>query len=473
MKYILVSIGILLSNIAVAQQAFTNSGNLQVHTGGSISGFGDFINTSTAVIVNNGSLYLKRNVTNNEASIAAGTGTLYLNGTSTQAIGGTSAFKTYNLSSDNTTGITLNSNLHVSGAHTFVNGVITPAATPNYLVYEAGSSHSGSGDTRHVNGWVKKVGTTNFTFPVGNGTVLRNVALSSLSVSGEFNAKYFANTPNSMSMVSPVWDVNEPEYWSINKISGGNAIVTLNWNYSKVYFPNWIVNDIMVAGYNGSAWINNGGVGTASGTAATTGSVTGTSISSFNLFTFGSRTYILPLTLVSFTAARDGDYTKLDWKTTSEYNMSRFVVERSDDNINFYSIGEIAARNSLQLENYSSRDSRPIYGTAYYRLRCIDNTSKVKYSEVIPITVNHSGDLLTLVLNPVNDRILLVAGQGLKGVYDYNLNSMNGQLVQKGKLTIQNGGQQTIALDPKTKAGTYLLAVNNATRHFVFKVIKK
>lgn len=472
MKKIVFISGILLSSLAHSQQAIRNTGNLQIHTGAHVSGFGDFTNTSTAVLVNNGNLYLKRAVTNDQASIAPGTGTLYLNGSTAQAIGGTTAIRTLNLVTDNTAGITLNSNLNVTGTHTFTNGIINTSATPNYMVYEAGSSHSGSGDSRHVNGWVKKLGTTNFTFPVGNGTVLRTIALSSLSASSEFNAKYFAITPFTTSMVSPVWDVNDPEYWTVNKISGGNAVVTLNWNYSKVYFPNWIVNDIMVAGYNGTAWVNNGGLGLATGTAATTGTVASNSISSFNLFTFGSRTYILPLTLVNFSAQRQNDHTRITWETTSEYNMSTFVVERSDDNINFYAIGDVVARNRMQQEIYETRDNRPIYGTAYYRLRCVDNSNQQKYSQVVPVTVANATDLLTLAINPVSDRIILLAGAGLTGQYDYSLSSIGGQLVQKGKLTIQYGGQQTILLDQKTKAGAYLLKVNSSTRQFTFKVIK-
>src|SRR3989337_2085051 len=124
-----------------AQNIITNNGNLQIHTGASVSGFGSFNNTSTAALVNNGNLYIK-------------------------------------------------------------------------------------GDIRHVNGWVKKMGSSDFIFPVGDETVERTVALSSLSANSEFNAKYFANTPFPYQLQDPVREVTQPEYWAVNKVSVGPDSVT-------------------------------------------------------------------------------------------------------------------------------------------------------------------------------------------------------------------------------------------------------
>lgn len=375
------------------------------------------------------------------------------------------------MTSNNGTGITLNNNLSVTGAHTFTSGIITTSATPNYLVYEAGSSYSGDGDTRHVNGWVKKIGSTDFVFPLGNGTVERRVALSNLSGSSEFNGKYFATTPFTTQRQSSIYEIDPAEYWNINRVAGGTASVTLNWDYSKVYFPNWIIPDIRVAGYNGSLWVNNGG--TASGTAATTGSITSASVSSFNLFTFGSQSYILPLNLVSFTAKRPDNYTQLNWTTVNEVNVNRFVAERSDDNIHFYVIGELAARNTGNMEKYVSRDEKNINGIAYYRLRCIDNDGKEIISQVVPIAGGNTNDLLTLGFNPVNDHILLIANQYLNDLFDYNIISATGQLIQQGQLKMLNGGQHKLLLTENVSAGTYFLIVSNSRQHFNFKLLKE
>ncbi|MEY2918000.1 MAG: hypothetical protein RIS73_1714, partial [Bacteroidota bacterium] len=69
---------------------------------------GSLTNASGAALTNNGNLYVKQNITNNQASMATGTGTLNLNGTGTQTIGGTQTFKTFNLVTNNSTGFTIN-----------------------------------------------------------------------------------------------------------------------------------------------------------------------------------------------------------------------------------------------------------------------------------------------------------------------------------------------------------------------------
>lgn len=462
-------LAILLCKPAYAQVDLYNTGILYSSNSSDILYInGNFTNTSSAALTNSGSLYVRLDLSNSQASMAVGTGTLYLNGTTAQSVNGTQTFKTYHLNTNNSSGITLNNNLSISGTHTFTNGVITTSSTPNYMIYEAGSSYTGDGDSRHINGWVKKFGSANFIFPVGNGTVERTIALNSLSAGSEFNAKYFANTPFIDQTQSPYWDIDDVEYWSIQKTSGGSATVTMNWDKSKVYFPNYIIPDIFTAGYNGSLWIDNGG--TATGNVATTGTITSSSISSFNLFTFGSRSYILPVTLISFNATRPGNYTQISWTTEKEYNAGHFVVERSDDGLSFYAITQLPARNSGITEQYNTRDNAVVYRTAYYRLRSVDANGHENISRTVAVTVS-PGIRLTLLANPVHDRVMLMANQALNGLFNYTITAINGQLTQQGKLLIQNGGSYQIPFNKFITPGPYLLEVRNGPEKFNFKLV--
>ncbi len=103
-------------------------------------------------------------------------------GSGQQILAALQPFRTFNLITDNTLGLLLNNNLSISGVHTFINGIIGSSVTPNCLiVYEAGSSYTGSADSKHVSGWVKKIGSTGFIFPVGTGLMLRPVELNNIS----------------------------------------------------------------------------------------------------------------------------------------------------------------------------------------------------------------------------------------------------------------------------------------------------
>lgn len=470
MKKIIVALLLFTVKAGFSQTAVTNTGVLYVSGSSDILYAGsDFTNNAGSALTNRGQLYVRGNLTNNEVGMAIGAGTLYLNGSSAQSVAGTQSFRTLNFVSNNAAGITLNNNLSVSGAHTFTTGIIATSATPNYMVYEAGSSYSGDGDAAHVSGWIKKFGSTSFVFPVGNGTVERRVAIGNLSANSEFNARYLANTPNTNLVQLPLRTVDVYEYWPLTRTSGGTATVTLNWDRSKVYFPNYILADLAVAGWSGAIWVDNGG--TAVGNPATTGTITSNATSTFNMFTFGSRSWVLPLSLTSFTANRKDYAVLVEWATEKEFNLSHFVVERSDDGTSFYSIGSVNGRNSGNAESYQLTDNKPVQNIAFYRLRSLDNDGKASLSKIATVVSAQGNDRLLLVTNPVRNRITLLATGSLSGEFNYQITLINGQVVQSGKITIQNGGYYDIGLSGTIKQGTYSIRLTDNKQAFYFKVL--
>lgn len=81
-----------VANSVVAQNTFNNTGNLNIHSGANLAIHGDFINSSTAALVNDGNLYVKRNLNSNQLAMTTGAGTLYLNGAALQTLGNTVLF---------------------------------------------------------------------------------------------------------------------------------------------------------------------------------------------------------------------------------------------------------------------------------------------------------------------------------------------------------------------------------------------
>ncbi len=458
----------LLAVATTNAQAVKNSGNFQVHTGGSFSCFLDFTNSSTAALVNNGSLYLRANLTNDQASMSAGTGTLYLNGSSAQAAGGSQTFKTNNLETNNSSGITLNIDLSVAGAHTFSNGLIATSSTPNYLIYESGSSHSGSADSRHVNGWVKKIGSTDFTFPVGDASYLRTIAISSLTLSSEFDCKYFTPTSNIFNLSSPIIKVKGNEYWQLNKNSGGDAAVTLNWDHSKVAMDNVTLTDIRSSLYTGGLWTNTGG--SASGNVTTTGTITSGSLSSFGAMTLGYLSYPIPLDLISFTGERRGTDNILHWVSQNEYDLQEYEVQRSFDARQYNLVGKVDGRNSGNREQYSFTDPVTYQGIAYYRLRCVDLDGNFKYSNIIALADHSFAGAGLLVPNPVRRVITIFNRAGSGEDYSYQLFSAAGQLVSKGQIQLPVSGSAVIELPVHIANGIYQLELSGSRNRFIEKL---
>jgi hypothetical protein len=468
-KYTGLLVLILLYKITIAQTAAVNTGTLFFTGSGDLFYAGsDFTNSSTALLTNNGSLYVRGNLTNAQPSMPVGTGTLFLNGTSAQSVNGTEPFKTYHLNTNNTAGITLNSNLSVSGVHTFTNGLIYTSATPNYLTYEAGSSYSGATDARHVIGWVKKNGNTNFTFPVGDASYLRTAGIVNLSATSEINCHYYTPTANIYNLTAPLVQVNPREFWQIDKISGGTAEIALNWDNSKVTFDNVILTDIRVAHYSGSSWQDAGG--TATGNTLTTGSITSNAVSSFSPFTFGYTTYPLPLNLISFAGERKTGISYLRWITDNEQGVDHFEIQRSYDGITFITIGSMPARNTSRLEQYNYEDRSLLQGIAYYRIKSADTDNKFSYTKIVAVTETEFSNNSFLVLNPVRSVITVFNKYGYGGQFEYRLFNAGGQLILKGNVNMPINGSIVLPVSSQS-AGVYVLELSNNRTQFRQKIL--
>jgi hypothetical protein len=474
MKKWLLFMGLLIMNLAVISQTpATNTGILYISTNADIFSAGsDFTNTST-LLTNNGQLYIKGNLTNNQIPATIGTGTLHLNGASAQIVAGTASFKTFNLNTNNTSGgITINTNLSISGTHTFTSGLITTAAS-RYIVYEDDATHSSASNTAHVNGWVKKIGNDNFIFPVGNVSHLREIAIRDISTSSEFNAAYSGATPNTSNMQSPLNSINLTEHWTLDKVAGtGTIAVTLNWDNAKVPFPNYVLNDLRVAQYISSNWTSTG-ANNITGTVSTNGTITSEpfSFSAAIPLSIGSISLFVPLYFLDVSAQRKENYTVVQWKTAQEQNVKTHEVERSSTGNNFTTIGQISARNSVNTQFYKYNDSTELSGTLFYRIKSVDLDGKIKYSKVVSVSVNNTKEEINLLTNPVKDAFNLSINNTVNTVYHYNLASMGGSIVQKGNIEFNGRGNVSISLYSRISPGSYILVINNGKKLFSWKVI--
>ncbi len=464
-----------MQKVGFAQVTMQNNGALFVTNSSDIVFLnGTLNNATTASLTNNGNFYISQDVNNFQPAMATGTGTLYLNGTIPQAVNGTQTFKTFNLQTNNSTGFTLNNNLSVTGVHSYINGLITTSAVPNFMVYESGAAYNGTDDSKHVNGWVKKRGTTDFIFPVGNAVYLRTLALTSLGANSEFNVKYNNGpTPNYINLLSPLVLVDTAEYWTVNKILGTSARVTMTWDNSKVPVPQVITGNIRAAYYNGSLWTNIGGSGT--GSVTTTGAVTSNSTISFNNnFTLGSTALVLPISIINFSGARAVTANKINWTIANEQHIQHYELQRSNDGINFTTITMMPAKNNNATALYTYDDVTSLYHKVFYRLRFMDGGAAVKYSGIVTIAPQQSAAReFYLLQNPVSNKIDLYTGSFYTGKYSYTLTAAGGQSVQSGQIDIRAQGVQTINITSHLPYGIYKLILTNGENVLSKSILKQ
>lgn len=292
--------------------------------------------------------------------------------------------------------VTFNTPATVSTEVQFTSGIINTNAT-NFLTMSAGSAVAGTpSNTSHVDGPVRKVGNTLFTFPTGDNGFYRAIGISApTTATHHFTAEFFRGShPFTNAVDGTLITTSRCEYWTLAQSSpGSNVNVTLNWNTPDCTPPPYIGDPtgLRVGRWNGSMWVNAGG--TAFTGDATAGSVTSTpALAAFGTFILASVTMSnpLPIELISFDAEQHEDFVNLYWSTATEINNDHFNVERSSDGFEFISIAEIAgAGSSTTQKDYAHQDMHPLTGVTYYRLRQTDFSGKATVSHVIKIQSYH------------------------------------------------------------------------------------
>lgn len=80
----------------------------------------------------------------------------------------------------------------------------------------------------------------------------------------------------------------------------------------------------------------------------------------------------------------------LQWKTSSEEGVQKFVVERSTDNSHFFDIGEVPARGPGFMYHFEDNRLGLTNSIFHYRLRIVNNDGSYQYTDTLPVILNLS-----------------------------------------------------------------------------------
>ncbi|MBP9097554.1 MAG: T9SS type A sorting domain-containing protein [Ferruginibacter sp.] len=192
------------------------------------------------------------------------------------------------------------------------------------------------------------------------------------------------------------------------------------------------------------------------------GYVLSASINSFSSFYFAKSSLItLPLNLVSFKAAKDGNKVLLKWNTENEINMLRFDVEKSVDGINFYRIDEKAAIEGYR-NSYQSTDPNVVNGINFYRLKMFNKDGSYRYSHTV--TVDYTAyEPFTIFPNPAHDIIKIQSG---KNYSEIQIFTITGVQVSRYKRTVSDKYNIT-----GLQQGVYLVKLTGLNGSIVQKLV--
>jgi hypothetical protein len=165
-------------------------------------------------------------------------------------------------------------------------------------------------------------------------------------------------------------------------------------------------------------------------------------ISNFSPFTIGyGLNIVLPLRLLSFTAALHGPDAVLHWTFAGAAGLNHFEVEHSTDGQRFNPLGRVAGHDGTQ---YNYRHAALMPGVHYYRLRMVEKNGSHSFSKVEVLMVDTRKTLITgLLQNPV------LGGVAQVGIFSQKpqpaeaiLIDMAGRTLLKQKIGLQAGYNQ-------------------------------
>lgn len=171
----------------------------------------------------------------------------------------------------------------------------------------------------------------------------------------------------------------------------------------------------------------------------------------------------LPLTLVNYDAKLSGNQVTNHWQTENETNTSHFVIERSQNALDFIPLGSISAKNTKGQHSYSFNDrlsASLATQTLYYRLKQVDIDGKFNYSRTVPVKLSVDKKI-SIGANPATDVITVFAPKA-KAI---SIISIIGSVMYSAYL---NQAWDSVTIDISRFArGTYLVKVvgeNNIIR---------
>ncbi|EHQ41359.1 gliding motility-associated C-terminal domain-containing protein [Myroides odoratus] len=253
--WVLVCQGILI--YGQSTNPITNEGILSIAPESLVSFKGDFENSTSGEMTNDGTVIYFQNFINDGAY-----GLTTHNTTSTtifkveepaqepKRIGGNQMTSFHHITFDSPVqevAFDLKNNIDVSGVAEFQNGIIRVDSVYNSITkvsngmftFKKGAKVHQVSDSAHIQGAIEKIGNESFTYPSGDGGKYR---LARISAPKEDNAvfigqyvykdpTFFKARPNSVGVVKKL---NDQEYWIINKGNDkhSDVLLTLSWDES-------------------------------------------------------------------------------------------------------------------------------------------------------------------------------------------------------------------------------------------------
>ncbi|MCS6968842.1 MAG: LamG-like jellyroll fold domain-containing protein [Cytophagales bacterium] len=165
---------------------------------------------------------------------------------------------------------------------------------------------------------------------------------------------------------------------------------------------------------------------------------------------------ILPAELVEFTARRANWQVIVHWKTASEINFNHFVLEKSYNGEEFFTIAQLPSK-GVSGGVYSHVDGEP-RRINYYRLKMIDIDGSYQYSKMIAVSLDDWQPALRVYPNPAQASGGFFINESAEKINRVAVYNLLGQVIYEGKPKLHPTLSDAY-VEASLSAGTYAVAL--------------
>lgn len=180
----------------------------------------------------------------------------------------------------------------------------------------------------------------------------------------------------------------------------------------------------------------------------------------------------LPVTLLEFNGILKDKTTLLNWKTSGEKEFGGFNVQRSQDGLNFSTIGFVAGHaHGTSKEDYATVDRQPLTGINYYRLQLLDKDRKFTYSRIVSVTLQEGWFTFSAYPNPATN-VIYVRTTGINEKATVKVIDAQGKTVKLETIQLTPGAAHPVNVNTLAH-GTYILKLSTKTTTSTRKFIRE
>ena len=184
-----------------------------------------------------------------------------------------------------------------------------------------------------------------------------------------------------------------------------------------------------------------------------------------NRISFNITGSLLPVKLLSFTGtALSSDKIQLVWKTASEVNFDKYIVQRSTNGQTFQDIYSQAGQNNNTntVQTYSHIDQFSGTGNVYYRIAMVDKDGSIAYSSIVSVTLKKISETKLFPTVVDNGMVFVESSKSIEHA-KFELFDMSGRALLVKTMNLAYGRQQVSLKEGSAQiaAGSYMVRISD------------